>query len=269
MAVRTQPIVLSIAGSDNTGGAGIQADIKTCCAFRTYAATVITGVTAQNCKGVYGVEPVTIAMLNAQIDAIFEVMNPGAVKTGMLPTPEIIERIASKMKEYDVKNLVVDPVMVATNGGNLVKPGKDTFQAFKDSLFPLATVITPNITEASEFTGKNLKSVVPQDACKLIMECTGANAVLLKGGHTDEPDTAVDYLFDGNEIIEFRSPRIDTLNTHGTGCTLSSAIACGLAKGFSLTESVSNAKKFIQQAILSAKDLYISDGPGPLDFFVS
>lgn len=269
MSLKTQPIVLSMAGSDNTGGAGIQADIKTCCAFRTYAATVITGVTAQNCKGVYGVEPVSIALLDAQIDAIFEVMMPNAVKTGMLPSPEIIERVADKMIEYGVKNLVVDPVMVATNGGSLVRPGYDTIEAFKNKLIPLASVITPNITEASEFTGRNLKNVKPQEACRRVMESTNAKAVLLKGGHSDNPEAAVDYLYDGNNIIEYSSCRIDTCNTHGTGCTLSSAIACGLAVGLDLQEAVGKAKEFINSAIRSAKDLSISEGPGPLDFFVS
>lgn len=265
----TQPIVLSIAGSDNTGGAGIQADIKTCCAFRTYAATVITGVTAQNCYGVYGVEPVSMQMLDAQIDAVFQVLTPNAVKTGMLPSPEIIRRVAEKMKEYSVRNLVIDPVMVATNGGNLVAPGEETLQAFRDALMPIATLITPNITEASALLDRDVKNADPLTTCQEILDTTHAKAVLLKGGHSDNPEAAVDYLYDGETLTPFVSKRIDTENTHGTGCTLSSAIACGLAKGLTLKDAVAEAKSFISKAIESVKDLKISKGPGMLDFFAS
>lgn len=265
----TQPIVLSIAGSDNTGGAGIQADIKTCCAFRTYAATVIAGVTAQNCYGVYGVEPVSMAMLDAQIDAIFQVMTPNTVKTGMLPSPEIIRRVAEKMQEFGVRNLVIDPVMVATNGGHLVAPGEDTIKAFRESLMPISTLITPNITEASAILGKDVKDADPLQTCREILDATHAKAVLLKGGHSDDPEIAVDYLYDGETLTPFASKRIETENTHGTGCTLSSAIACGLAKELTLKEAVGEAKTFISKAIESAKDLKISKGPGMLDFFVS
>ncbi|MDE6340640.1 MAG: bifunctional hydroxymethylpyrimidine kinase/phosphomethylpyrimidine kinase [Muribaculaceae bacterium] len=261
-------IVLSIAGSDNTGGAGIQADIKTCCAFKTYATTVITGVTSQNSKGVYGVEPVSPAMLNSQIDSIYEVMIPDAVKTGMLPSPEIIEAVAKKLIHYKVRNVVVDPVMVATNGGNLVKPGEDTFNAFREYLIPLATVITPNITEASQFTGEEIGAMTPLKACRLILEKTSARTVLLKGGHADSDEFSIDYLYDGSNLKEYKSARIDTINTHGTGCTLSSAIACGLARGYTLDKAIMSAKAFIHNAIESAKDLHIMNGPGPLDFFV-
>lgn len=264
-----QPVVLSIAGSDNTGGAGIQADIKTCCAFRSYAATVITGVTAQNCYGVYGVEPVTMSMLDAQIDSIFQVMTPDAAKTGMLPSPEIITRVAEKMKEYGVINLIVDPVMVATNGGNLVPPGDETVRAFKEMLMPIATLITPNITEASALIGEDVKNADPLETCKRLLDVTQAKAVLLKGGHSDNPDISIDYLYDGMTMTELSSKRIATNNTHGTGCTLSSAIACGLAKGETLLQAVDYAKAFISKAIESAKDLKISEGPGMLDFFVS
>lgn len=264
-----QPTVLSIAGSDNTGGAGIQADIKTCCAFKAYAATVISGVTSQNSKGVYGIEPVSITMLDSQIDSIYEVMTPEAVKTGMLPSPEIIEAVAKKLIKYRAANIVVDPVMVATNGGNLVMPGEDTFAAFREYLMPIATVITPNITEASQFTGEDIASMEPLKACRLILEATSAKTVLLKGGHSEMESSSTDYLYDGINLKEFKSPKINTLNTHGTGCTLSSAIACGLAKGYKLDKAVSIAKSFIYAAINSAKDLKVMNGPGPLDFFVN
>ena len=221
--MKTQKIVLSIAGSDNTGGAGIQADLKTCCAFGVYGATVITGVTAQNSRKVFGVEPVSLSMLDDQ--------------------------------------------MVATNGGSLVAPGNDTVEAFIEYLLPLATVMTPNISEASVFLHSDTSEMDPHAACELLLEKTGTHAVLLKGGHSST-DIAADYLFDGDTFTAFKSQKIETPNTHGTGCTLSSAIACGLAKGESLTEAISNAKIFIDKAIASAADLQVMNGPGPLDFFV-
>jgi len=262
-----QTIVLSIAGSDNTGGAGIQADIKTCCAFKAYAATVITGVTAQNSRKVFGVEPVSLPMLLEQIDSIFEVMRPDAVKTGMLPSPEIIGAVARKMREYNVKNIVVDPVMVATNGGSLVDPGEETTDMFVNELLPLATIVTPNISEASRFLNKDVSQMDPEIVCKELLNRFKSRSVLLKGGHSDNR-SANDYLFDGHSVICFSSPRINTANTHGTGCTLSSAIACALANGKKLDEAVSEAKNFVKDAISSAKDLRIMTGPGPLDFFV-
>ncbi len=265
--MKTQKIVLSIAGSDNTGGAGIQADLKTCCAFGVYGATVITGVTAQNSRKVFGVEPVSIPMLEDQIDAVFEVMHPDAVKTGMLPSPEIIKRVAEKLSEYNVNNIIVDPVMVATNGGSLVASGNETVKAFIDYLLPLATLMTPNISEASSFLNTDASAMNPRTACELLLEKTGAHAVLLKGGHSSN-EIAADYLFDGKLFTAFESPKIDTANTHGTGCTLSSAIACGLANKKSLEESISDAKSFIYKAITSAVNLHVMNGPGPLDFFV-
>lgn len=263
-----QPIVLSIAGSDNTGGAGIQADIKTCCAYKVYAATVITGVTAQNSRKVFGVEPVSLSMISQQIDSIFEVMRPDAVKTGMLPSPEIIRLVGEKLRQYDVRNIVVDPVMVATNGGELVKTGNQTIEAFVEHLLPIADIVTPNISEASEFFGKNVRNMDAEAVCRRLKEITGAKSVLLKGGHSSA-DAASDYLFDGTSLTEFSSQRIVTDNTHGTGCTLSSAIACSLAMGKDIKEAVAEAKEFISEAIASASNLKIMEGPGPLDFFVN
>ena len=263
----TQKIVLSIAGSDNTGGAGIQADIKTCCAFGIYAATVITGVTAQNSIKVFGVESVSIRMLEQQFDSIFEVMRPDAVKTGMLPSSEIIEVVACKLREYGVSNIIVDPVMVATNGGALVSPGKDIVDAFTEKLLPIATVMTPNISEASRFLNRDTSVMDPETVCRLLKEKTSCMSILLKGGHS-HGDVSADYLLDSDKLTCFESHRINTPNTHGTGCTLSSAIACGLAKGETLTTAVSNAKSFIDKAIASAATLHVMNGPGPLDFFV-
>lgn len=264
--MRRTPIVLSIAGSDNTGGAGIQADLKTCCRFGVYAATVITGVTSQNSKAVFGVETVSDKMLRSQIDAIYEVMKPDAVKTGMLPSPSVISTVAEKLKEYDVCNIVVDPVMVATNGGSLVAPGEDTVEEFRRSLLPLATVFTPNIPEASRFLGRDIADENPEEVCRSLLATTGSKAVLLKGGHSYSGN-ASDFLFDGSKLTVFESERFATRNTHGTGCTLSSAIACGLAAGQPLDEAVRNAKRFVTDAIIGAMDLEITVGPGPLDFF--
>lgn len=262
----TQPIVLSIAGSDNTGGAGIQADIKTCCAQGVYAATVITGVTAQNSKGVYGVEPVSLNMLRMQIDSIFEVMRPEAIKTGMLPSPEIISLVAEKIREYELHNVVVDPVMVATSGGTLVKPGEDTMREFKRSLLPLATVVTPNLSEASAFAMEDISDMEPYRACEKLMNIFLSRSVLLKGGHSSEK-YSIDYFYDGKHIKEFKEKRIDTQNTHGTGCTLSTAIACGLAKGLDTEKAIREAKKFVTKAIKGGSKLEMMSGPGPLDFF--
>ncbi len=265
--MKTFPIVLSIAGSDNTGGAGIQADLKTCCAFGVYGATVITGVTAQNSRKVFGVETVSIPMLRDQIDSIFEVMHPDAVKTGMLPSPEIIETVAIKLKEYGVKNIVVDPVMVATNGGSLINSYNETIEAFIKFLLPLATIVTPNMKEASEFLNINAAELDPETACIKLLKLFKSKSVLLKGGHFNSNEAA-DFLYDSESLNVFSTPRIDTANTHGTGCTLSSAIACGLAKKESLFSAVDNAKKFISKAISSASELKIMEGAGPLDFFV-
>lgn len=262
-----QHVILSIAGSDNTGGAGIQADIKTACAFSVYAATVITGVTAQNSHGVFGIEPVSLDLIRRQTDAIFEVMTPGALKTGMLPTPEIIEVVAELASHYKIKNLVVDPVMVATNGGSLTKPGEETVKAFTDYLTPLSTIVTPNMEEASRFLGQNVAEMDPGHACEKLLDVFHSHSVLLKGGHRVN-GFSTDYLYDGKTMIILSTPRIDTANTHGTGCTLSTAIACGLAMGKPVIEAVENAKSFINKAIGSAVGLHIMRGPGPLNFFV-
>lgn len=269
MTLRKQPIVLSIAGSDNSGGAGIQADIKTCCAFGVYATTAITGVTSQNSRRVYMVENVSEQLLRSQIDSIFETMTPDAVKTGMLPSARIIAIVAEKMKEYEVKNLVVDPVMVATNGDSLVKGESEIVSEFEDSLLPMARVMTPNLNEAARFVGDGFDRMSPEEACSRLLSLSRAKAVLLKGGHSSREDST-DFLLDGSELTTFTSERIDTTNTHGTGCTLSSAIACGLARGKSLKETVGEAKEFITRAIRGAATLDICRGDnGPLDFFAT
>lgn len=258
-----QPVVLSIAGSDNTGGAGIQADIKTCCALSVYAATVITAVTSQNSNHVYAVEVCSPSIIESQIDSIMETIKPDAVKIGMLPNPEIIKLIADKIKYYNLNNVVVDPVMVATNGDSLIKGGSKTIEAFINYLFPLATIVTPNIPEAETLIGSASLNI--KDTCEIILKECNISAVLLKGGHSIE-EKAIDILFDGKEFTTFSQPRINSLNTHGTGCTLSSAIACGLAKNLPLKQAVSDAKDFVFNAIKYSENINVTDGPGPLNF---
>lgn len=259
------PIVLTIAGSDNSGGAGIQADIKTCCAFKVYAASVITGVTAQNSRHVYGVEPIPAELLEKQIDSVFEAMTPDAVKTGMLPTPECIRIVSEKIRKYRPRHLIVDPVMVATNGDSLVS-GNEIVSEMKRSLLPLADLVTPNRREASCLLAAPVESMTPEEACAALREICCSKAVLLKGGDM-EGDSSVDWLFDGERFKKYSSKRIDSPNTHGTGCTLSSAIACGLAKGLPLHKAVRVAKDYVFHAIQKGKNIHIMDGHGPLYFF--
>lgn len=259
------PIVLTIAGSDNSGGAGIQADIKTCSAFKIYAASVITGITAQNSKHVYGIEPVSMKMLEMQIDSIFEVMAPDAIKIGMLPTSDCISLVSEKLRKYNPKHIVVDPVMVATNGDSLIK-GDGVLKEMKRSLLPLATLVTPNKKEATALLGEPVDRLSPEVASINLKDICCSGAILLKGGDFNGEES-IDYLYDGKNLKSFSSKRIDTPNTHGTGCTLSSAIACELAKGNSLVKAVQIAKDYITNAIKKGKEYNIMEGRGPLYFF--
>ncbi len=262
---RVQPVVLSIAGSDNSGGAGIQADIKTCCALGVYAATAITAVVSENTRHVYDMEVMTKKLVASQIDSILEFIRPDAVKIGMLPTPEIIKTVSDKLKEYNLRNIVVDPVMVATNGDALVDGSDRTVEAFKEYLFPISTLITPNIPEAARLLGITPDQIdLERDVIRLVDDFK-LNAALLKGGHSED-DMAMDYLRSGSSTEIFKSKRINSINTHGTGCTLSSAIACGLAKNLSLQQAVTEAKEFVYHAIEQAEGLNIAEGPGPLNF---
>lgn len=263
--IEKQPVVISIAGSDNTGGAGIQADIKTCSALGVYAGTVITAITAQNSKHVYAVEEVSTEMIKVQIDTILETIRPDAIKIGLLPSPQIIEVVAEKIKEYGLHKVVVDPVMVATNGDALTSSGSDMISAFKTYLFPVTDLITPNIPEALNLLGLERYEDNSMELCKTLRKETGVNAVLLKGGHGIGNDST-DYLSFENEFKEFKIKRINSQNTHGTGCTLSSAIAAGLAKGYTLEQSVSEGKSFVYNAILFADRVNVAAGPGPLNF---
>ena len=251
--------ILTIAGSDSSGGAGIQADIKTITAHKMYAMSAITALTAQNTTGVYGIHDTGAEFTSLQLDCIFKDIRPDAVKIGMVSNAETINAIADKLTEYKAENVVVDPVMVATSGSNLMKNG--SAQTLMDRLFPLAAVITPNISEAEVLSGIkiNSKDDMITAAKKIAPQTNGA--VLIKGGHLT--DTADDLLYIDGRAEWFSAPRVDNPNTHGTGCTLSSAIACNLAAGCGVSEAVKNAKAYITGAICAGLDL--GHGSGPLN----
>lgn len=249
---------LTIAGSDSSGGAGIQADIKTMTANGVYAMSAITALTAQNTTGVTGIMEVTPEFLSLQLEAIFTDIYPDAVKTGMVSSGDLIKTISATLKKYNAKNIVVDPVMVATSGAKLISD--EAIEILKAELLPLATVITPNIPEAevlSEMMIKNEEDMI--NAAKAIYEKFNCN-VLLKGGH--QINDANDLLYRDGEYVWFKGKRIDNPNTHGTGCTLSSAIASNLAKGENLDDAVKHAKEYISGALAAMLDL--GKGSGPL-----
>lgn len=250
---------LTIAGSDCSGGAGIQADIKTMTMNGVYAMSAITALTAQNTTGVKSIVEVTPQFLGEQLDMIFEDIRPDAVKIGMVANTELIEVIAERLSFYNAKNIVVDPVMVATSGASLSTD--NAVKTLCEKLFPMAAVITPNIPEAEMLTGKKITSTEEMEAAaEWIFEKHGC-AVLLKGGHSI--NDANDLLYAENKAKWINGKRIDNPNTHGTGCTLSSAIAANLAKGYSLEKSVENAKEYISKALSAMLDL--GKGSGPLN----
>ena len=247
----------TIAGSDCSGGAGIQADIKTMTMNGVYAMSAITALTAQNTTGVRAIEEATPEFLKQQIDAVFEDIYPDAVKIGMVSSAGLIQVIAERLAYYKAENIVVDPVMVATSGSELMK--SSAVSALTEKLLPLATLVTPNIPEAEVLSGR---TVAAKEDMLSVAKCIGDNygcAVLLKGGHSI--NDANDLLYANGEYRWFEGKRIDNPNTHGTGCTLSSAIAANLAKGFSLAESVQRAKEYISGALAAMLDLGHGSGP--------
>ena len=248
---------LTIAGSDSSGGAGIQADIKTMMANGVYAMSAITALTAQNTTGVTAIMEATEEFLGEELDNIFTDIFPDAVKIGMVSSSGLIIKIAEKLKEYDAKNIVVDPVMVATSGARLIS--EDAVSTLKEYLFPLAQILTPNIPEAEVLSGMTITSEAEMmEAAKVIGDQYGC-AVLLKGGHT--VNDANDLLYHEGTCQWFYGKRIDNPNTHGTGCTLSSAIASNLAKGFPMDVSVERAKAYISGALAAMLDLGKGSGP--------
>ena len=262
-----RPIALTIAGSDSSGGAGIQADLKTFSAFGVYGASVLTALTAQNTTGVQGVHPVPPAFVAAQIDSVLGDLDVRAAKTGMLADAPIIEAVVERLQRLQARGrdipLVVDPVMVATSGDVLLAP--DAIETVRTRLIPRATVVTPNLPEAAQLLGEPVAATEAEIRDQLgRLSRLGAQAVLLKGGHGDGHD-ATDYLSIGERVIALTAPRIATRHTHGTGCTLSAAIAARLALGDDLETAVRRAKHYVHEAIAAGRDLGVGHGNGPVD----
>lgn len=253
------PSVVSIAGSDSSGGAGIQADIKTIESLGLYAQTVITALTAQNTLGVYGVADVAADFVNSQIDAVFSDIRPDAVKIGMVSSADIAASIARGLRAWNAGNVVLDPVMVSTSGAALIS--EDAKKALIDELFPLARVITPNIPEAETLCSMEIRTREDREHAARMLGSMTSGAVLVKGGHGDAD--AADVLWHDGSIRWIEGRRIETGNTHGTGCTLSSAIACGLAEGLDVAEAAVSAKRYISGALACEFDM--GKGSGPLD----
>ncbi len=251
--------VLTIAGSDCSGGAGIQADMKTMAAHKVYGMSVITSLTAQNTTGVYGVLNIEPEFVAKQIDCVFQDIVPDAVKIGMVSNSKIIDVIVDKLQEYKAKNIVVDPVMVSTSGSKLLSD--EAMEVLQNKLIKIADIITPNIPEAEVLSGISIKSQedMMEAAKKISIMLNGA--VLIKGGHL--VSDAIDLLYSNGEYRWFKSERINNNNTHGTGCTLSSAIACNLAMGYTLEDSIEKAKKYLTGALKDG--LNLGRGSGPLN----
>lgn len=259
------PIALTIAGSDSGGGAGIQADLKTFSALGVYGASVITALTAQNTKGVTGIHDVPAEFITAQMDVVFSDLDVQAVKIGMVARREAIDAIVAGLDRWLPKHVVFDPVMVATSGDRLLS--SDAVDALRTKLFPRAQLITPNLPEAAALLDASIASSeqeIEQQGRRLL--ALGCPAVLIKGGHGHGPEST-DYLIDANSVIRLAAPRIVTSNTHGTGCSLSSAVAAGLAKGHGLERAVRDAKTYISAAIAAADRLNVGHGHGPIHHF--
>ena len=268
--IKATPCVLTVAGSDSGGGAGIQADLKTFTALGVYGATVLTALTAQNTVGVQAIHVPPTSFVQQQLQSVLSDIQVSVIKTGMLPNADVIRACAEAIRRYGVKKVVVDPVLVATSGDLLVQ--NEAIEFLKSELFPLATVVTPNLPEAEALTGRRVRTISDmRQVCRDFIDM-GCQNVLLKGGHTfdgeaqgEEMDLSIatDILFNGKEFQAFVRPRVDTQNTHGTGCSLASAIAAGLARGSRLDEAVEMAKTFVFHGI--EEGLEIGRGHGPLN----
>ncbi len=257
------PRVLSIAGSDSGGGAGIQADLKTFSALGCYGMTAITAITAQNTQGVRAIHGVPPDILQAQIDAVIEDIGADAVKIGMLHAPEVVRVVAQAVRRHGLKNIVLDPVMVATSGDRLI--AQETVQVLVQELFPLAIVITPNLDEAELLLGHPIEGIDGLEPAARELQALGAPSVLLKGGHLPGNEVVDVLLQAGQPAQRLASSRIESRNVHGTGCTLSSAIAAYLALGLALPQAVSQARAYILQAIAAGADVRTGHGHGPLN----
>jgi hydroxymethylpyrimidine/phosphomethylpyrimidine kinase len=258
-------IALSIAGSDSSGGAGIQADLKTFAALGVYGATAVTALTAQNTQGVRAIYDIPADFIAAQIDAVFSDLDVGAVKIGMLSRAEAVAAVAEGLREHKAKNIVLDPVIAASTGGTLLET--TAIVALRRELIPRALLVTPNLAEAAALTGASLaRNETEMEVQARELLALGARRVLIKGGH-GEGEESVDLLVGGGEVVRLAARRIATANTHGTGCTLSSAIAAGLAKGYDLVAAVQDAKAYVTACIAAADTLHVGHGSGPLHHF--
>jgi hydroxymethylpyrimidine/phosphomethylpyrimidine kinase len=258
----SQPVVLTIAGSDSGAGAGIQADLKTFAALGVYGVSVITAITAQNTVGVRAVQEIDPDVISAQLDAVAEDFSIAALKTGMLSSAAVIDTVVAGLRRHALRPLVVDPVMIAKSGDRLLR--EDAVETLRRTLLPLAYVVTPNIPEAEVLAGLAIRTHADRvEAGRAIMGL-GAHAVVIKGGHSDD-DPIVDLLVDGDGVHEFRAARIATGSTHGTGCTFSAAIAAGLGRGEDLAAAVGEARAYLSSALAQAPGL--GHGHGPLNHF--
>ena len=253
------PRALTIAGSDSGGGAGIQADLKTFAVLGVFGTTAITALTAQNTWAVTAVVELDPQFVAKQIDAVVSDIGIDAAKTGMLSNPSIIEVVAAKLQEHQIDRLVVDPVMIAKSGATLLRP--EAVAALRKILLPLALVTTPNLPEASALSGRPVETIAEMEDAARAIHALGPQYVVVKGGHIEGSDDAVDLLFDGRSIRRLRAPRVGTKNTHGTGCVFSAAIAAGLAQGLEVFSAVEQAKRVVTVAIEGALPLGSGHGP--------
>jgi hydroxymethylpyrimidine/phosphomethylpyrimidine kinase len=258
------PRVLTIAGSDSSGGAGIQADLKSFTAFRVYGMSVVTAVTAQNTLGVQMAEELPLELIEAQLRSVVSDIGVDAVKTGMLSSVLVVETVAGLVRDLALPNLVVDPVMVAKGGHPLLAEAARA--SVRDWLLPLATVATPNVPEAEALTGLRIESLDDMKRAAMELHKAGPRWVVVKGGHLTDEGRAVDVVFDGAELSELDEPRVPTKNTHGTGCTFSAAIAAGLARGLDPGEAIRRAKAYVTRAI--EESLALGSGHGPTNHLV-
>ncbi len=261
MTLSRPPTAMTIAGSDSGGGAGIQADLKTFSAFGVFGTSALTAITAQNTVGVTAVHEIPTDVIAAQIDAVITDIGADAVKTGMLSSPDIVATVADAIRRHGISNLVVDPVMVAKSGDRLLR--EEAIATICDDLIPLARVVTPNIPEAEDLTGRSIESDDDVRRAAEAILSMGAKSVVIKGGHRDGPPT--DILYDGKEFMEFTAERIPSTSTHGTGCTFASAVAAGLAHGLETPAAVKRAKEYVTAAISAAYP--VGQGHGPLHHF--
>lgn len=259
--MKNPAIILTIAGSDSSGGAGIQADIKTISALRGYAASVITAITAQNTMGVQDVMPVTPEMVTTQIDSVMTDLHVDAVKIGMVNDPAIVRAIADGLRRHQPRLVVYDPVMVSTSGCRLM--AEETVDIIKQELFPLSTLITPNLHEASLLVERKVGTIEEMETAAMELSQKHHTGVLVKGGHLEGGEMC-DILFADGQLSRFSDTKIETGNLHGTGCTLSSAIATFLGKGESLEKAVRSAKSYLTEAIRQGSDMKIGHGHGPV-----